>query len=584
MSIFSRLPRKRNNPALKTAAHPPQKRMDPTEMDTNPANTNPASMNRRDILKLAAAGAACALSTAVHASTMPLNPEAPDAPPEPLNPALPGHPEAEQWSTFEAAFHGPADGNPFTEVAFSARFQYQHRTVDVPGFYDGDGLYRVRFMPDTPGRWTFETVSTAKELSGRTGAFTCTPASAENHGPVSTAHQFHFQHADGTPYFPFGTPCYSMAFMGAPYEQQTLDTLKTTGFNKVRLCLLPKPLGKTEIFALPFARDAAGKNDLARLNPAYFQHVEKRIHDLMLLNIQADVILFHPYDAWGYKSMPPEANDLYLKYAVARLSAYRNVWWSVANEYDLVKSKTMKDWDHFFHVIQAADPYSHLRSIHHSRVQYDNSKPWVTHASLQEYDFSKAAEYRAAWGKPILWDEIQYEGNISRRWGNLSPEEMTRRFWLAVVAGTYATHGETYISTDGAPVWSDGGKLHGQSAPRIAFLRSLVERITKVGLNQFDGAYYLSAGQPNDLYLYYFDLHCVGEYDFPLPVGPQFKCTLIDPWNMTATELPGTCTGKARGAAAASTGDNGNTLPKAPGNHITLSGKPGMAALFQKIS
>ena len=64
------------------------------------------------------------------------------------------------------------------------------------------------------------------------------------------------------------------------------------------------------------------------------------------------MILFHPYDAWGFKAMPPEADDCYLRYAVARLSAYRNVWWSIANEYDLVKAKTMKDWDRFFRIVQ----------------------------------------------------------------------------------------------------------------------------------------------------------------------------------------------------------------------------------------
>jgi cbb3-type cytochrome oxidase subunit 1 len=102
------------------------------------------------------------------------------------------------------------------------------------------------------------------------------------------------------------------------------------------------------------------------------------------VGIEADVILFHPYDAWGFKAMGEEADDRYLRYAVARLSAYRNVWWSIANEYDLVKSKSMKDWDRFFRIVQESDPYGRLRSIHHSKVVYDHSKPWCTHASLQD--------------------------------------------------------------------------------------------------------------------------------------------------------------------------------------------------------
>ncbi len=522
-------------------------------------------MNRREMLQLTAGATMIGYAATLRA--------------EPSHAASKDN--VEQWDTYELSLKGPSDGNPFADVTLSATFAMGHRTVLVSGFYDGDGVYRVRFMPDTAGHWTWTTTSSAATLNGHSGSLECTPAKADNHGPVSTAHEFHFQYMDGKPYFPFGTTCYSCAFMGAPFEEQTMTTLATAGFNKVRLCLLPKPQGH-ELTLLPFLRNANGESDLTRLNPAYFQHWEKTIARLRSMGIEADVILFHPYDAWGYKSMPAEANDLYLRYAIARLAAYRNVWWSVANEYDLVKTKTMKDWDHYFHVIQQEDPYSHLRSIHHSHTQYDNSKPWVTHASLQEYDFNKAATYRHAWGKPIVWDEIQYEGNISRRWGNLSPEEMTRRFWLAVVAGTYATHGETYISPPGTPAWSDGGRLMGSSAPRIAYLRSWLEKITRTGINEYEGSYYLSAGTPNEVYLYYFDMHSIGEYDFPLPAGVNFKCTLIDPWNMTSQELPGVFSGKT---PKKQTGDaDPEEKQAAAQSHVTLSGKPYQAALFQRVS
>lgn len=522
-------------------------------------------MDRRTMIQRSAAALGAALASPAAASAA-------------SSPAVSGQ-TVQQWERFEVTLQGPATGNPFTDVTFGAVFSLGHRDVAVDGFYDGNGTYKVRFMPDTPGRWSWRSQSSLPALQGHSGVFDATAPGGANHGPVSVVRQYHFQYADGKPYFPFGTTCYAMGFLGEPWEQQTIDTLRTAGFNKVRLCLLPKPLGH-ELFALPFERHADGTNDLTRLNPAYFQHVERRIQDLMDLGIEADVILFHPYDAWGYKSMPAEANDLYLKYAVARLASFRNVWWSVANEYDLVKSKTMPEWDHYFHVIQQHDPSSHLRSIHHSRVQYDHSKPWVTHASLQEYNFSKAAEYRAAWGKPILWDEIQYEGNFSRRWGNLSAEEMTRRFWLATVAGTYATHGDTFNQPKGTPVWSDGGHLSGQSAPRIKFLRELVEKITKVGLNEFEGAYYLSAGTPNQTYLYYFDFHQPAEYDFPLPQGIEFKATLIDPWNMTLTPLPGTV--KAVGKHAATT-DEGEAMAAASSTKITLPGKPYQAIVFEKV-
>lgn len=519
-------------------------------------------MDRRELIKLGAGAIASGFATVGTGAS----------------PAGGDREQIEQWGVFETAANGPSSGNPFVDVTFGARFTLGHRTVDVAGFYDGDGVYKVRFSPDTPGSWSYVTTSSTKELAGQNGAFECYAAKAGNRGPVGTAHQFHFQHADGTPYFPFGTTCYSYGFVGAPLDAETLENLKMAGFNKVRMCLLPKPLGERKPVAMPFEQIGAalpagaetlgdgGKSkerfDLTRLNPAYFRHVERRIQDLMATDIQADVILFHPYDAWGFKGMGQEADDRYLRYAVARLSAYRNVWWSIANEYDLVKSKSMKDWDRFFRIVQECDPYSRLRSIHHSRVVYDHSKPWCTHASLQEYDFEKSPARLAAWNKPIIYDEIQYEGNIARRWGNLSPEEMTHRFWRAIVAGVYATHGETYMSTDGNPTWSDAGKLHGTSAARITFLRKLLERTGTTGLMAAESPYYTNAANPGDLYLYYFDFHCVGEYEFPLPPKGDFKMTMIDPWQMTQTPVPGTFSGKSK---------------------LALTGKPYMAVLIEKV-
>ena len=158
-----------------------------------------------------------------------------------------------------------------------------------------------------------------------------------------------------------------------------------------------------------------------------------------------------------------------------------------------------------------------------------------------------------------------YEGNLNSRWGNLSGEEMTRRFWLGVIAGCYVTHGETYLDPDSSfdesatPTiwWSHGGKLHGTSPARIGFLRKLVEESAaasgsdRAGLEAQPSAYYLNASalnqtgrEPQEI-LYYFDFHQPIFYDFPLPEG-KFTAALIDPWEMKVTPLQGTFSGRAK--------------------------------------
>ena len=66
-------------------------------------------------------------------------------------------PGAERWGVYEVVLQGPRGGNPFLDVQVGAQFQFQHRSVDVTGFYDGDGVYRIRFMPDETGGWTYRT-------------------------------------------------------------------------------------------------------------------------------------------------------------------------------------------------------------------------------------------------------------------------------------------------------------------------------------------------------------------------------------------------------------------------------------------
>ncbi|MEZ4717249.1 MAG: DUF5060 domain-containing protein [Caldilineaceae bacterium] len=447
----------------------------------------------------------------------------------------------EQWDFFEAALGGPAEGNPFTDVTFGACFVHKHRVVEVDGFYDGAGTYRVRFMPDTPGEWRYTTVSNRAELDGQTGAFTCVDPGPDNHGPVGVHNTFHFAYADGTPYMQIGTPCYAWAHQGADLEAQTLATLAQAPFNKLRMCVFPKDYAynKNEPEHYVYQRQDDGSWDFTRFNPAFFHHFEALLDRLRALNIEADLILFHPYDRWGFADMGAENDDRYLRYVVARLAAYRNVWWSMANEFDLMQAKSEADWDRFFRIVQTEDPYQHPRSIHNCRSFYDHAKPWVTHASIQHNDVDRAGEWRATYGKPVVIDECKYEGNIQQQWGNISAREMVHRFWLGTVNSGYVGHGETYLHPDDILWWSKGGVLHGDSAPRLAFLRRILEESGAGGL---DPIRRWGAGVEGRYYLYYTGVAQPGEWKLDLPAG-TYTVDLIDPWAMTVTRLDGTFQG-----------------------------------------
>ena len=263
------------------------------------------------------------------------------------------------------------------------------------------------------------------------------------------------------------------------------------------------------------------------------------------MGIQADLILFHPYDRWGYSRMNLEQQNFYLRYVVNRFSAYHNVWWAMANEFDLFRWKPVSEWESNAETVCRQDPYRHLRSIHNCMTMYDHSRGWITHCSLQRIDLYRTAEnveiWRPQYGKPCVLDEIAYEGNLPFGWGNISGEEMTRRFWEAYTRGGYGQHGETYENENGVIWWSHGGELKGGSPARIQFLLDIMEE--NGGYMEPLPAFFdetcctNSASHPRkDCVMYYYGANRPCRRPFYMPEGQEFDVEVIDTWNMTITQ------------------------------------------------
>lgn len=480
----------------------------------------------------------------------------------------------ERWGVQEVRVSGPQDGNPFVEQWVRGEFTGGGETVRAEGFYDGDGRYIVRFMPSFEGNYTFcVTGSFLKEPVS--GEFTVSPAAPGNHGPVRVHNTWHFAYEDGTPYYSIGTTCYVWALQDDARIAQTLDTLRHSAFNKIRFCLLPKhydynlgeprsyPYEGTPMDSSVLTRENFGdytgraegnRWDFTRFNPEHFRHLERCVLALQKLGIEADLIVMHPYDRWGFSCMTREQDDLYWCYVLARFSAYRNVWWSLANEYDLMRDKTLEDWEHYAALICELDPYRHLRSIHQCVHLYDHSRPWITHCSIQRVDLYKTAEMtdelRARYRKPVVLDEIAYEGDIQHGWGNISGEEMLRRFWEAACRGGYPGHGETYLCPENVLWWSHGGVLRGESHKRFGLLHEILKQTPGVGLKPYPLSWDCTCAVPQEdghglYFLIYFSFMRPSFREFHFDDVTPLRVEVIDTWEGTVTDAGVHC-GKFR--------------------------------------
>lgn len=438
----------------------------------------------------------------------------------------------EKWNVFEISFTSENKySNPFIDVKLKARFCHNGQKTCVQGFYDGDNIYKVRFMPQFEGEYTYTISSNDSELDGISGTLTVLPPSEQNHGPVRVSGTEHFAYADGTPFFVMGTTAYVWHHRPEEIRKKTLSSFSKYGFNKIRMLFFPKHYtggyNAVDVSYEPpcYPFEGEPKNfDFTRPNPEYYRHFEQRLIELMELGIEADVILFHPYDFghWDIDKMDEEDALLYLRYTINRLSAFRNVWWSLANEYDIgydednpdrfILSQNRRNWDVIGEYIKANDPYGHLRSCHNITYGWIYpDRPWMTHVSYQHPDtYTLMVELKRDYKKPVINDEYQYEGNLPDGWGNSSGELTLLRHWLSVMAGGYASHGEAFI-IDGNKrdiFWSYGGGMVGESAPRLKFMKDIVTKCPwqemKRDFVNTDGQNYFSISKGTDFYLLFF--------------------------------------------------------------------------------
>lgn len=496
-----------------------------------------------------------------------------------------------QYEMFELVFPGEALTDRWAQIDLTAEFAGGDTVKTVKGFYDGDGRYIVRFLPEIAGEWHWRVTGAVNTE----GTEICEAANGA-HGLVKAV-DTHFEYEDGALFIPFGTTVYALAHQEDALVEQTLESLKNAPFNKVRMCVFPKhyDYNHNEPPCYAFEKKTDGGWDVNRPCIAFWHRFESILQRIAAMDIQIDLILFHPYDRWGFSKLPQRDNLIYLDYLLRRLGAFPNIWWSLANEYDLnMDDKSLIDWEEIEEFVAANDSFHHLLSNHNCMCFWDHTRKNITHASLQTKGLSEIPRWIREYKKPVVIDECCYEGNLPHFWGSISGQEMVRRFWRCYASGAYCTHGETFLSDDEILWWARGGKLKGESPERIAFLRQIMEslpgpltpredniwsvvlkegeeldqalssvpaemqgfcRLFSASIHRMSvqdrtahlgGEHAWEARCGEEAYLTYFDLQCYGEQTVKLPEDKLYKAELIDVWNMTREVIAQNISGETK--------------------------------------
>ncbi|MBZ9938380.1 DUF4038 domain-containing protein [Mesorhizobium sp. BR1-1-16] len=278
---------------------------------------------------------------------------------------------------------------PFADVRVDGIFTSPSgKEFIMPGFHDGDGVWKLRFNPGEAGRWTFRIASVPHdpELAGE-GSFDVEERETRGFLKATPGKAWGFHYENGEPVFFLGDTVYDlfgMAYCGGDVEG-FLKRRQKHGFNLFR-CRLPisrfhPPEGYSDWHSKRLwpwgGSETSPRFDIFNLD--YFRSVDETVALIDGMGMGIEMIM----EGWGFEFpfnhrawFTPEWEELWMRYLIARYDAYAAVhFWTPLNEYEYYPNG---DWHHkpaadrwalwIARWIKRTAPHGHVLSMHNGPV------------------------------------------------------------------------------------------------------------------------------------------------------------------------------------------------------------------------
>ncbi|MGQ9523724.1 MAG: DUF5060 domain-containing protein [Armatimonadota bacterium] len=346
---------------------------------------------------------------------------------------------AEKWQRTELFYRLERVGNPFTDISIRAEFTSPSgRLVVLPGFYAGDGIWKVRFAPDEPGEWSWRVILPGEIDSG---SLVCEDAPAKGllRADLDYPQRLRFQNGDW--FFPLGSGTELITPPGFTDTDATeptaasleawleyLDLLNEHRINKLRLWLPPP--GDTASALTPWRNALHGASIPLQFHLPYWDRLDRIIAAAAQRDIVVElVVLAEPPNA------EPECLEFFAGYLLARTVSFWNVWYSV-----LISNHGSDAWlDRWISLFRSLDPYSHLLSapvVPRGETEQSPLLTDIVHLSAEMVPEAGAKTLYSLWeaGRPCVVDDPHWVGS-SRPTGDPDDPAMyaQERFWFWTV-------------------------------------------------------------------------------------------------------------------------------------------------------
>lgn len=447
--------------------------------------------------------------------------------------------------------------NPF-DIPFGAVFIHENgKTLNVPGFYDGDNEFVVRASFPETGSWTFYSYSSLPELTHQTGEIQVENSEdSGKHGPVrvSEKERQHFVFADGTPYFALLFETDWLFALDSenqddlPKTRKFIEAVKSNGFNQIIMNVFaydvmwnkPDLMPGTD-FAKPDAFPFLGSNeepDHSALNIEFFKHLDRVIAYLGEQNIVCHLMIY----VWNKKVNWPEPgsleDDRYFDHVVKRYQAFPHMIWNISKEALLYGHEDMGYVTGRIRRIRELDAFHHLVTVH----DYDYCKAYpseVDFISIQDHSpnlYSRMMEAKRNYAeKPVLAIEHGgYEKCLHENYKGTYSDPLTSldRCYQCVFAGCYSTHYWQHAAWNEI-IYDPFGMLEPRDQPNwngYAALTNLFKKFNFSEMNpiMMDQSTY-ALTNTNSVYLFYMPVglnRVAGEADHL--IGKNVKWSLLN--------------------------------------------------------
>ncbi len=422
--------------------------------------------------------------------------------------------------------------NPFLDVELQACFLSGATSITVDGFYDGENTWRVRFAPPSEGDWTAETFSNAAQLHGQKTAFQCTKPASRGGLAVNSQFPNWFFRQDGMPqwvvndgWYPHPLFNFRLDFedldFKKPSEEDIYTYLRILGEHKVNMTIEVDQLyaRQTSIEDISFnwpwkVVDAkANKIDKDRFNLDFYRRMDRTLAFAKQqgvfygFELLFDNSVFRPRE-WSNHPLNIdnggwlEGNDRltgwgvifnlkneehvkyirrYLKYTVARLAAYWNIYWALGAESgniakhpgDEFPGEDIAAWYGYWgDYVAGKDPYGRLQSIGdtgelnclvcHARNNFIITQEHTSMDDLKEFCKATNTFGERFWqyARPCIIGEQDRH--------NLNKYDTERKgFWVAFASGFYMGRVDRHFGVADQGVLVESKLFHINGVPPI---------------------------------------------------------------------------------------------------------------------